>query len=77
MHLLKTMEGMKRPTMFEIAAKNVNLPKKEFYKGKLSCNLDKKTVVFDLDETLIHCNDNTNVPYDIKVPIKFPTGEVA
>ena len=39
-------------------------------------NLDKKTIVFDLDETLIHCNENTNIPYDVKLPIKFPTGEV-
>jgi CTD small phosphatase-like protein 2 len=68
------MEGTKRPNMFDIAAKNVSLPKKDYYKGKSLNNLDKKTVVFDLDETLIHCNENTNVPYDIKVPIKFPTG---
>ena len=36
--------------------------------------LDKKTIVFDLDETLIHCNDNLTSPYDVKLPIKFPTG---
>lgn len=35
---------------------------------------DKKTVVFDLDETLIHCNDSLNVQYDVKLPIVFPTG---
>jgi hypothetical protein len=34
MHLLKTMEGTKRPNMFDIAAKNVNLTKKDYYKGK-------------------------------------------
>jgi CTD small phosphatase-like protein 2 len=33
-------------------------------------------VIFDLDETLIHCNENPNMPYDIKLPIKFPTGEI-
>ncbi len=38
--------------------------------------LDRKTVVFDLDETLIHCNDNLNTPYSVKLPIKFPTGEI-
>jgi CTD small phosphatase-like protein 2 len=32
-------------------------------------------VVFDLDETLIHCNDSLELPYDIKLKIKFPTGE--
>lgn len=36
----------------------------------------KKTVIFDLDETLIHCNDTLTPPYDVKLPIHFPTGEV-
>ena len=36
--------------------------------------VDKKTIVFDLDETLIHCNENINIPHDVKLPIKFPTG---
>ena len=27
-------------------------------------------------ETLIHCNENTTMAYDVKLPIKFPTGEV-
>ena len=39
-------------------------------------DLGKKTVVFDLDETLIHCNENLNSRYDVKLPIVFPTGEV-
>ena len=39
-------------------------------------NIDKKVVIFDLDETLIHCNDTLTPPYDVKLPIKFPTGEV-
>ncbi len=38
--------------------------------------IDKKTIVFDLDETLIHCNDNVNSNNDVKLPIKFPTGEL-
>lgn len=33
-------------------------------------------MVFDLDETLIHCNDTLNPPFDVKLPIKFPTGEI-
>lgn len=39
-------------------------------------NKDKKTLIFDLDETLIHCNDNPNVPSDVIVQIVFPTGEL-
>jgi predicted HAD superfamily phosphohydrolase YqeG len=30
-----------------------------------------KTIVLDLDETLIHCNDTGEVS-DFKVPITFP-----
>ena len=37
-------------------------------------NVDKKTIIFDLDETLIHCNDSTEQPCDVKLAIKFPTG---
>lgn len=33
MHLLKTLESSKRPTMFDIAAKNVNLVKSPLYRG--------------------------------------------
>lgn len=33
-------------------------------------------MIFDLDETLIHCNENSNVRSDIVLPIKFPTGQV-
>lgn len=34
-----------------------------------------KTLIFDLDETLIHCNEDENVPSDMKVPIKFTGGD--
>jgi len=36
----------------------------------------QKTVIFDLDETLIHCNENMDVESDVTLPITFPTGEV-
>lgn len=39
-------------------------------------NKDKKTLIFDLDETLIHCNENAQMPCDIILPIQFPNGEV-
>lgn len=38
--------------------------------------IDKKTIVFDLDETLIHCNENTSMPCDVILPIKFPNGDI-
>ena len=36
---------------------------------------NKKTIILDLDETLIHCNENQNDDFDVKVPVHFPTGE--
>ena len=35
----------------------------------------RKTIIFDLDETLIHCNENQNDEFDVRVPVTFPTGE--
>ncbi|CAD8195006.1 unnamed protein product [Paramecium octaurelia] len=34
-----------------------------------------KTIVFDLDETLIHCNEHAQIPGDVILPITFPNGE--
>ena len=36
----------------------------------------KITIVFDLDETLIHCNENNVMPCDISLPIKFPNNTI-
>lgn len=46
------MKNVQRPDISEITPKKKNLIKSEFYKNK-------KTVIFDLDETLIHCTENT------------------
>ena len=46
------------------------------YKNIELKNITSKAVVFDLDETLIHCNESTDVPSDITLPIVFPHGEV-
>jgi len=35
----------------------------------------RNTLVFDLDETLIHCNESTEVPHDILLNITFPNGD--
>ena len=42
----------------------------------LSHSKFSKTLVLDLDETLIHCNENSSIPGDVILPIKFPTGEI-
>lgn len=30
---------------------------------------DKKTIIFDLDETLVHCNANSFIPGDVLLNI--------
>jgi len=52
-----------------LAQKRVNLPRRDTHK-------DKKTLVFDMDETLIHCNESLDMPADVILPIIFPNGEV-
>jgi len=49
--------------------KKVNLPRRDTHKNK-------KTLIFDMDETLIHCNESPDVPCDVILPIVFPNGEV-
>ena len=46
----------------------VNLPRLKGYD-------EKKTIIFDLDETLIHCNENIFAHSDFKIKVNFPTGE--
>lgn len=41
----------------------------------LFINLVKLTLILDLDQTLIHCNENLSIPHDVTLKIKFPTGE--
>jgi len=36
---------------------------------------DRKTLVFDLDETLIHCNTDQKKASDVVLHVKFPDGE--
>ena len=35
----------------------------------------KKTIIFDLDETLVHCCDDISQNPDVTLPVTFPTGE--
>ncbi|CAK91371.1 unnamed protein product (macronuclear) [Paramecium tetraurelia] len=68
-HLLQTMQASIFQKSVKIANsfedKKVNLP-----------STNKKTIVFDLDETLIHCNESVQIPGDVILPIKFPSGEI-
>lgn len=65
---MKFCRYMKQTDPKVLAKKKVYLTKKEVYRNK-------KTLIFDLDETLIHCNDSPIKRSDVKLPIKFPHGE--
>lgn len=46
-----------------------------FY-SKLIIQIEKKTIIFDLDETLVHCIDDIeNNPCDEIINVTFPNGE--
>ncbi|CAG9333674.1 unnamed protein product [Blepharisma stoltei] len=64
---LKFIKNLRPPTNEELASKIVNLPKRRGYEYK-------KTVVFDLDETLVHCVEDANNAH-VPISIDFPTGE--
>lgn len=62
------IQNTEKPGEDRLLEKKVYLPPQN--------NKEKKTLIFDLDETLIHCNDNSEAPCDIKVPIKFTGGDI-
>ena len=43
--------------------------------SRKSSDIGKKSLVLDLDETLIHCNTTGSSNVDVVLPIKFPSGE--
>jgi len=66
---LSFVKNIKTTDPAVLAQKRVNLPRRDTHKGK-------KTLVFDMDETLIHCNESLDMPADVILPIVFPNGEV-
>jgi hypothetical protein len=65
-HGLKVIESMQKVENNEYSQKIVNLAKVSGIEGR-------KTVIFDLDETLVHCVEGKKGDVDIQV--KFSTGE--
>lgn len=55
-------------TSSELALKQRHYPVK-------SIGLNKRSLVLDLDETLIHCVTAAGQSADIYLPIKFPSGD--
>lgn len=75
-HLFQTYQALRfaktlpQPDASQIASKRVYLPRRPGYE-------QKKTLIFDLDETLVHCcEDQSASTADVYLPVVFPTGEV-
>ena len=60
------MKQTGQPSIEEIQSRSIELPESEH----------KKTIIFDLDETLVHCIDDVETtPYDIPISVTFPSGD--
>ena len=75
-HLFQTFQGLKivkslpPVDLDQLKEKRVQVPRRPGYE-------DKKTVIFDLDETLVHCCENIeDCSPDVILPVQFPSGEV-
>lgn len=73
-HLFNTFQALKfvrklpPVDLVQLQQKKVKIPRKPGFEHK-------KTIVFDLDETLVHCVDELNGEPDVKLDVIFPTGE--
>jgi hypothetical protein len=73
-HLFQTFQALKcvrtlpPPDPSELNQKRVVLTRRRGYE-------DRKTMIFDLDETLVHCNDDLQTS-DVVLEVRFPTGEL-
>ncbi|CAD8133264.1 unnamed protein product [Paramecium pentaurelia] len=59
-HLIHNMQGI-------IIGKKIKVPPVK--QNVILPSIDKKTLLFDLDETLVHCNSNSSTPGDILLNI--------
>ncbi len=77
LHLLQTLQSLQYmkqiplPSVESLEPRMVTLPPPRFPEHQ------KKTIIFDLDETLIHCVDDidSETP-DMVLNVTFPNGEV-
>ena len=69
-HALRFVQTLPAVDPAQLTSKRISLPKRPGW-------LKKKTLIFDLDETLVHCcEDQPPSTADVALPITFPTGEV-
>lgn len=62
--IIKECENYEIPSLAEMASKKLQLKRSELFRKK-------KTLVLDLDETLVHCVDNCEEEADLRLKIKL------
>ncbi|CAG9335100.1 unnamed protein product [Blepharisma stoltei] len=67
---LKTTRELSAPDIQLVRIRQVNFPKRSGYENK-------KTIVFDLDETLVHCCEEINGDSDVQINVTLPSGVIA
>ena len=65
---LQFCRNLKPPKKSDLISRRTTLVRR-------ACDFNKKTLVLDLDETLIHCNTNRPQQTDLLLPIQFPSGD--
>jgi CTD small phosphatase-like protein 2 len=68
--VLRNYYKIESTSFSDIEEKKVNLP-------RAKADLNKKTLILDIDETIIHCEEDPSKPYDIMLPIEIENGSTA
>jgi len=75
-HLFQTFQALKFARSLP-PVDSAQLRSKRIFLEKRKGYANRKTMIFDLDETLVHCCEGSaQVSPDVILPITFPTGEV-
>jgi hypothetical protein len=75
-HLYQTFRGLKMARSLPLADP-AQLQAKRVVLMKPPGKYRRKTAIFDLDETLVHCLDRTETALpDVVLPIRFPNGDI-
>jgi len=75
-HLYQTFRGLKMARSLPLADP-IQLQAKRVVLMKPPGKYRRKTAIFDLDETLVHCLDRTETAApDVVLPIRFPNGDI-
>lgn len=75
-HMLQTFNSLHLSKNIISNIENQRFEEKSFDLPELTYSeKNKKTLFFDLDETLVHCNESLELPADVILPIIFPNGQ--